>query len=77
MVKSILKKVLGKACLTTLQIYTGLCDSEAIINSRPLTYLSDDLEDLKPLSPSLFLQKIKEIGVPDCDMFTNQKFILN
>ena len=72
-VKNILKKVLGRACLSYEALYSVLCDSEAIVNSRPLTYVSDDPEDLKPLSPSLFLQDIAEIGVPDCDMLNHTK----
>ena len=54
-------------------INTALYDTEAIINSRPLTYVSEDPDDPKPLSPSMFLQDIVEIGVPDCDMLANKK----
>ncbi|XP_071039984.1 uncharacterized protein [Parasteatoda tepidariorum] len=35
--------------------------------SGPLTYLSEDLDDLIPLSPSMFLQEISTVGVPDLD----------
>lgn len=38
------------------------------MNSRPLTYVSDDLTDLTPLTPSLFLQDVEEVGVPDLDL---------
>ncbi|XP_054278534.1 uncharacterized protein LOC128996985 [Macrosteles quadrilineatus] len=47
---------------------TILCDCEAIMNSRPLTYVSDDPTDLTPLTPSLFLQDVEEVGVPDLDL---------
>ncbi|GFT90076.1 DUF5641 domain-containing protein, partial [Nephila pilipes] len=43
-----------------------LCECESIVNSRPLTYVSDDNE-LEPLTPSMFLQELKECGVPDLD----------
>ncbi|XP_011869354.1 PREDICTED: uncharacterized protein LOC105562849 [Vollenhovia emeryi] len=52
---------------------TTLCDAEAIINARPLTYISEDPNDLKPLSPSLFLQENREYGIPDCDMLYRAK----
>ena len=46
---------------------TVLCDCEAVINSRPLTAMSDNAQDFVPLTPSMFLQEIKEVGVLDCD----------
>ena len=71
--KTILRKILGKASLSYESMVTTLCDAEAIINARPLTYVSDDPDDLKPLSPSLFLQELREVGVPDCDMLSKSK----
>lgn len=66
--KTILRKVLGKACLSYESLTTILCDAEALINARSLTYMSDDPSDLKPLTPAMFLQEIQEVGTPDCDM---------
>ncbi|UYV78489.1 hypothetical protein LAZ67_16001717 [Cordylochernes scorpioides] len=40
---------------------------KSLMNSRPLTYMSEDVEDLSPLTPALFLHDLKEIGVPDLD----------
>lgn len=71
--KTILRKILGKASLSYESLTTSLCDAEAIMNSRPLTYVSDDPEDLKPLTPAMFLQEIQEVGVPDLDMLYNHK----
>lgn len=65
--KDVLKRVIGRACLSYEEMTTVLCDCESIINSRPLTYISESDSDFVPLSPSLFLQDLKEIGVPDCD----------
>ncbi|GFU21822.1 DUF5641 domain-containing protein [Trichonephila clavipes] len=50
-----------------------ICDSESVINSRPLTYLSEDQEDLVALTPAMFLQEIKENGVPDLDLIDSQR----
>ncbi|GFS83898.1 DUF5641 domain-containing protein [Trichonephila clavipes] len=73
MLKIILRRVLGKACLTYEELYTVVCDSESVINSRPLTYLSEDQEDLVALTPAMFLQEIKENGVPDLDLIDSQR----
>lgn len=67
LVKELLRRVLGKACLTYQEMNTVLCDCEVVINSRPLTYLYDGKSELEPLTPNHFLQDIREIGVPDID----------
>ena len=41
-VKMCLKKVLGKAFVTFEELQTILCEIEAVINSRPLTYACED-----------------------------------
>ena len=46
---------------------TILSDCEAVVNSRPLTFISDGFEEALPFSPSMFLQEVKEIGVLDLD----------
>ncbi|KFM74861.1 hypothetical protein X975_18449, partial [Stegodyphus mimosarum] len=58
-----LKKVL---CLFRGNV-TILYDIESVINSRPLTYLSKDPNDLTILTPSMFLQDVHDVGVPDLD----------
>ncbi|GBN05766.1 hypothetical protein AVEN_26100-1, partial [Araneus ventricosus] len=73
MLKIILRRILGKARLTYEELYTIVCDSESVINSRPLTYLSEDQEDLVALTPAMFLQEIKENGVPDLDVIDSQR----
>ncbi|XP_055932063.1 uncharacterized protein LOC129962342 [Argiope bruennichi] len=67
MVKKLLRRVLGNACLHYEELVTMLCDCEAVINSRPLTYLSEDPNVLIPVSPSMFIQDIPTMGVPDLD----------
>ncbi|GFU32443.1 integrase catalytic domain-containing protein, partial [Trichonephila clavipes] len=54
-VKELLKRTLGRSVLTYDELYTVLCDCESIINCRPLTYVSENPEELIPLTPSMFL----------------------
>ena len=51
-VKVPLKKVLGNALLSSTELYTILTDIEAMINSRPLTYVGDDTRDPEPITPA-------------------------
>lgn len=72
--KQLLREVLGHACLTYEELHTTLCDCEAVINMRPLTYVSDDLSDLAALTPAMFLQEKVDHRVPDCDIANRMAF---
>jgi len=51
--KRCLKKVIGRAMLTYNELYTLLVEVEGVINSRPLTYVSDDTDGIAyPLTPA-------------------------
>ncbi|GFX71100.1 putative RNA-directed DNA polymerase from transposon X-element [Trichonephila clavipes] len=65
--KELLRRTLGNAILTTEELQTVLCDCESVINSRPLTYLSENSDDLVPLSPTMFLVENRNLDVPDID----------
>nr|XP_042913497.1 uncharacterized protein LOC122273503 [Parasteatoda tepidariorum] len=67
MVKQILRKILGRATLNYEELLTLLCDCERIINTRPLTYVSEDVADISPLTPEMFLHEIPSSGVVDID----------
>ena len=51
-VKEPLLKVLGKALLSYQELATVLIRIEAVINSRRLTTVSDDIRDLTPITPA-------------------------
>ncbi|XP_035231039.1 uncharacterized protein LOC118202934, partial [Stegodyphus dumicola] len=67
MIKKLLRRVLRQSCLNYEKFMSVLCDCEATVNARPLTYVSEDSDDLIPLTLSLFLGKIPVFGVPDLD----------
>ena len=54
-VKIILRKVLGRARLNFEEMCTILTEAEAIINSRPLTFVHNDVDEPQPLTPAHFL----------------------
>uniref|UniRef100_A0A5S6QMP9 Integrase catalytic domain-containing protein n=1 Tax=Trichuris muris TaxID=70415 RepID=A0A5S6QMP9_TRIMR len=54
-VKTALKKVLGNALVNEDVLSTLLCEIEARINARPLTFVSEDVNDEEALTPFHFL----------------------
>ncbi|UYV80828.1 hypothetical protein LAZ67_19001892 [Cordylochernes scorpioides] len=73
-IKDLLVRILGHSSVYYEDMSTILCDVEATINSRPLTYIHQDFDSLIPLSPSMFLHDSKYVGVPDLDKLYSKKF---
>ncbi|XP_039312876.1 uncharacterized protein LOC113004888 [Solenopsis invicta] len=63
-----LKRTIGEACLTVAEMTTFLVQAEAILNSRPLTPLSDDPNDMRALTPGHFLIGEHLQGYPEQDL---------
>ncbi|KRZ50901.1 hypothetical protein T02_12727 [Trichinella nativa] len=54
-VKNTLKKILGRKTLDEEELTTVLCEIEAKINARPLTFVGDDVKNADALTPFHFL----------------------
>ena len=53
--KMALKKVLGKSRMTSTILQMLVVEVKAILNDRPLTHMSPDINDLELLTPAHFL----------------------
>ncbi|XP_042900642.1 uncharacterized protein [Parasteatoda tepidariorum] len=63
-VKTCLKKIIGKSSLTLKELETVFLEIEAMINSRPITYLYNEPSEPSPLTPSHFLVGKRLMSLP-------------
>jgi hypothetical protein len=70
-VKRALRKSIGRKILTLEQLTTLLKESEAVVNSRPLVYVGEDLKSSITLTPRHFLCLNPHIGIPEMEDDTN------
>lgn len=66
--KRLLRRVIKKSVLTYQEMETVLCDCESVVNSRPLTYISEGDSEPTSITPSLFIQDIRESGMPELEV---------
>ena len=62
--KNCLKKVLGRSHISLPVLQTMIVEVEAVLNDRPLTYTSSDIDDPQPLTPAHLLYGRKIIRLP-------------
>lgn len=71
LVRRVLNSVLRQQTLDDDGLTTVLCEAEAILNDRPITKLSDDPNDLEPLTPNHLLLLRGKPSIPP-GVFTAQ-----
>ena len=61
--KQAIKRTLGRAFVILQQLETIITEIEAMLNDKLLTYISPDLSDPEPLTPShlLFGRRIRQV----------------
>ena len=67
-----LKKSIGKLRLTSFQLQTVLTEIEATLNSRPLIYINDDINDRTIITPMHFLSINAKNGTPQIEEKTEK-----
>lgn len=67
-IKRHLLKTVGNTVLTIEEFYTLIVQIEAVVNSRPISPLSNDPTDLNPLTPAHFLIGRSLVAAPDEDL---------
>lgn len=73
--KKAIKAILGDADVSDEELQTAICGVERLLNSRPITYVSSDPQDLSPLTPSHFL--VGELGGSFAPEALDQKQVYN
>ncbi|UYV68299.1 hypothetical protein LAZ67_5003760 [Cordylochernes scorpioides] len=73
MIKNLLRKILGHRKLNYEQLETCLIEVESTINKRPLTYITENSDDLIPLTPAMFLQE-RTTHFPEIEKITADTF---
>ena len=62
--KSTVKKTLGRTHATLESLQTIIVEVEALLNDRPLTYASSNINDLNPITPSHLLHGRRIVKLP-------------
>ena len=67
--KMTLKKVLGRTFISLTGLQTMTTEIEAVLNDRPITYISSDISDPEPLTPAhlLYGRRIVTLPYPSTD----------
>ena len=50
--KKALRTVIGNADIDDEELHTAICAAKKLLISRPITYVSSDINDMVPLTPS-------------------------
>jgi uncharacterized protein DUF5641 len=72
-VKDLLKRILGRSHLTFDELRTCLAAVESTINSRSLTTVTEDQDDLIPLTPAMFLNPLSSTNFPEGEKINSRE----
>lgn len=61
--KKILRAIIGSQSIDDYRLMTLFCEVESVINSRPITPVSDDPKDLEALTPGHLLRGGSDLGI--------------
>ncbi|XP_021966107.1 uncharacterized protein LOC110861310 [Folsomia candida] len=67
LMKGLLKRMLGQARVNHEELMTCIIQVENVLNNRPLTVVTEDPQDLKALTPSMFLLENKNGVSPEME----------
>ncbi len=64
--KKAIKIILGNADITDEELQTAICGAKKLLNSRPITYVSSDVNDPVPLTPNhLIIRQLGGVFAPE------------
>ncbi|XP_026686779.1 uncharacterized protein LOC113471659 [Diaphorina citri] len=72
--KTLLRRVLGRSSVNYEELLTLISECEAIVNARPLTYIPDGEHELAAITPAMFLHDLDEVGFPEYDFIGPRDF---
>lgn len=72
-VKEPLRRMLGNSIVTNDQLKAVLMEVVSVINDRPLTTVTEDPNDLDPLTPNMFLRGTKNASFPEEEEITSKQ----
>ncbi|XP_063400135.1 uncharacterized protein LOC134684760 [Mytilus trossulus] len=77
--KTLLKKVLGKSLVDFQTLCTIVTEVESVMNDRPLTYTSTNINDSEPLTPSHLLcgRKIRSLSYPHSEQDNSEPVFMD
>ncbi len=68
MAKQLLRRILGKRVVHMEELETLMVEVEEALNSRPLTYTTEDPDDPIPLTPNHFIRSSGALFLPEVDV---------
>jgi len=72
--KDLLKRMIATAKLTRKELEICMMEITYVINNRPLTTLTENEDDLIPLTPAMFLRDLPISGLPELKVMTSKDF---